>query len=88
MSRAEPVYRILLSAAGSDPGAAALLAGQARQRDQGQAQIARSLARARALRPGLRERDAADISTRSCPPRSTGCSSVTEAGRPSGTGNG
>src|SRR6266540_1614758 len=27
-------------------------------------------------------------STRSCPPRSTGCSSVTEAGRPSGTSNG
>jgi AcrR family transcriptional regulator len=61
MSRAEPVYRILVSAAGSDPGAAALLAGQARQRDQGQQQIARSLARAGALRPGLRERDTADI---------------------------
>jgi AcrR family transcriptional regulator len=61
MSRAEPVYRILVSAAGSDPAAAALLAEQARQRDQGQAQIARSLARAGALRPGLRERDAADI---------------------------
>lgn len=61
MSRAEPVYRILVSAAGSDPDAAALLAEQARQRDQGQGQIARSLARAGALRPGLRERDAADI---------------------------
>jgi len=61
MSRAEPVYRILVSAAGSDPGAAALLAEQARQRDQGQEQIALSLARAGALRPGLRERDAADI---------------------------
>jgi AcrR family transcriptional regulator len=61
MSRAEPVYRILVSAAGSDPGAAALLAEQARQRDQGQQQIARSLTRAGALRPGLRERDAADI---------------------------
>src|SRR6266700_174662 len=61
MSRAEPVYRILVSAAGSDPGAAALLAEQARQRDQGQEQIARSLARTGALRPGLRERDAADI---------------------------
>jgi AcrR family transcriptional regulator len=61
MSRAEPVYRILVSAAGSDPGAAALLAGQARQRDQGQEQIACSLARAGALRPGLCERDAADI---------------------------
>ena len=61
MSRAEPVYRILVSAAGSDPGAAALLAEQARQRDQGQEQIARSLARIGALRSALRERDAADI---------------------------
>ena len=61
MARAEPVYRILVSAAGSDPDAATLLAEQARQRDQGQEQIARSLARAGALRPGLRERDAADI---------------------------
>ena len=61
MSRAEPVHRILVSAAGSDPDAAALLAEQTRQRQQGQAQIARSLARAGALRPKLRERDAADI---------------------------
>ncbi len=61
MSRAEPVYRILTSAAGSDPTAAALLAEQARQRDQGQEQVARSLARSGALRPGLGERDAADI---------------------------
>jgi AcrR family transcriptional regulator len=61
MSRAEPVHRILVSAAGSDPDAAALLAEQTRHRRQGQAQIARSLARAGALRPKLRERDAADI---------------------------
>jgi TetR/AcrR family transcriptional regulator, regulator of autoinduction and epiphytic fitness len=61
ISRTEPVYRILLSAAGSDPDAAALLAAQHRQRQQGQAQIARALARAGALRPELRERDAADI---------------------------
>lgn len=61
MSRTEPVYRILVSAAGSDPEAAALLAEQTRHRDQGQGRIARSLARAGALRPGLRERDAADI---------------------------
>lgn len=61
MARAEPIYRILVSAADSDPDAAALLAAQARQRQQGQAQIARSLARAGALQPGLRERDAADI---------------------------
>ncbi len=61
MSRAEPLYRILLSAAGSDPDAAALLAELTRQRQQGQGQIARSLARVGALRPKLRERDAADI---------------------------
>jgi AcrR family transcriptional regulator len=61
MSRTEPVHRILVSAAGSDPDAAALLAEQTRQRQQGQARIARSLAQAGALRPGMRERDAADI---------------------------
>jgi AcrR family transcriptional regulator len=61
MARTEPVYRILLSAAGSDPDAAALLAEQTRHRQQGQARIARSLARSGALRPELRERDAADI---------------------------
>jgi AcrR family transcriptional regulator len=61
MSRTEPVYRILVSAAGSDPGAAALLAEQTRHRQQGQGQIARLLARGGALRPELRERDAADI---------------------------
>jgi AcrR family transcriptional regulator len=61
LSRAEPVHRILVSAAASDPEAAVLLAEYQRQRQQGQAQIARSLARARALRPKLRERDAADI---------------------------
>jgi AcrR family transcriptional regulator len=60
-SRAAPVYRILVSAAGSDPEAAALLAEYARKRQQGQGQIARSLARIGALRPDLRERDAADI---------------------------
>src|SRR6266700_4106489 len=47
--------------AGSDPDAAALLAELTRQRQQGHAQIARSLARAGALRPKLRERDADDI---------------------------
>jgi AcrR family transcriptional regulator len=61
LMRGEPVYRILVSAAGSDPDAAGLLAEETRQRQRGQAQIARSLARAGALRPGLRERDAADI---------------------------
>ena len=61
MSRTEPVHRILVSAAGSDPDAAALLAEQTRHRQRGQAGIARSLARAGALRAKLRERDAADI---------------------------
>jgi AcrR family transcriptional regulator len=61
MSRTEPLYRILVSAAGSDPEAAALLAERIRQRQQGQGQIARLLAEAGALQPGLSERDAADI---------------------------
>jgi AcrR family transcriptional regulator len=61
MARTEPVYRILVSAAASDRDAAALLAEQTRHRKEGQARIARSLARSGALRPELRERDAADI---------------------------
>ncbi len=61
MSRTEPLYRILVSAAGSDPEAAALLAERTRQRQQGQGQIAALLAEATALRPGLSEREAADI---------------------------
>jgi AcrR family transcriptional regulator len=56
-----PLYRVLVSAAGSDVDAAALLDALSRQRHQGQRLIARSLARAGALRPGVRERDAADI---------------------------
>jgi AcrR family transcriptional regulator len=61
MSRTEPIYQILVSAAGADPDATALLAEQARHRQLGQGGIARTLARAGALRPKLRERDAADI---------------------------
>jgi TetR/AcrR family transcriptional regulator, regulator of autoinduction and epiphytic fitness len=61
MSRGEPLHRILLSAAGSDPDAAALLTEVTRQRQHGHARIVRSLARAGALRPKLRERDADDI---------------------------
>ncbi len=61
MGRAGLAYRILADAAKSDPGAASLLAEIARQRHDGQRRIARALARAGALRPGLRERDAADI---------------------------
>ena len=60
-SRTAPIYRILVSAASSDPDASALLDELTSQRQQGQGRIARSLARAGALRPKLRARDAADI---------------------------
>jgi AcrR family transcriptional regulator len=60
-SRVAPLYRILVSAAGSDPDAAALLDELTRQRQTGQRLIARSLVGAGALRPELRERDAADV---------------------------
>jgi AcrR family transcriptional regulator len=60
-SRTAAIYRILVSAAASDTGAAALLDELTRQRQEGQGRIARSLARAGALRPRLRERDAGDI---------------------------
>jgi AcrR family transcriptional regulator len=60
-ARSSDVYRILTSAAASDPAAAELLADYQQQRDRGQGRIARSLARTRALRPGLRRRDAADL---------------------------
>jgi AcrR family transcriptional regulator len=58
-ARSSGVYRILAS--GSDPAAAALLADYQQQRADGQGRLARALARARALRPGLRQRDAADL---------------------------
>lgn len=61
MARTAPVHRILADAARSDEDAASLLAEIAVQRQAGQHRIARSLARSSALRPGLRERDAADI---------------------------
>ncbi len=60
-ARVAPMYRILVSAAGSDRDAAAILDELTRQRQHGQRVIARSLARAGALRPDLRERDAADV---------------------------
>jgi AcrR family transcriptional regulator len=60
-ARTAPIYRILVSTASSDPDAAALLDELTRQRQEGQGLIARSLARAGALRPELRQRDAADI---------------------------
>ncbi len=59
--RTNDVYLVVASAAGSDPAAAELLDEIRQQRDRGQGQIARALARARALKPGLRERDAADL---------------------------
>lgn len=61
MSRLSPVHQILLSAAGSDPEAAALLAEHNRQRQVGQGRIAHALAQNGALRPTLDERDAADV---------------------------
>jgi AcrR family transcriptional regulator len=61
MARVGPVHRILADAARADPEAAALLTEIARQRQEGQRRVARALARSGALRPGLRERDAADI---------------------------
>ena len=61
MARTAPVHRLLADAARSDPEAASLLAEIARQRQEGQQRVARSLARAGALREGLRERDAADV---------------------------
>jgi AcrR family transcriptional regulator len=61
LARTAPVHRILADAARSDEDAASLLAEIARQRHEGQRRIARSLARSKALRPGLRERDAADV---------------------------
>ena len=59
--RSNAVYRVLESAAGSDPAAAELLADIQRQRDRGQSQLARTLARKRLLRKGIREGDAADV---------------------------
>jgi AcrR family transcriptional regulator len=60
-TRTLPIYRILVSAAGSDPDAAALLADLTRQRDEGQGAVARSLARSGALKEGVSAREAADV---------------------------
>ena len=59
--RTSAIYRTLVNAAATDPGAATLLQQLTLQRQEGQGRIARSLARANALRPDLRQRDAADI---------------------------
>jgi AcrR family transcriptional regulator len=55
------VYPILVTAAGSDPQAAGLLAAYTRTREQGQRHLARALAARGTLRPGLSEQDADDI---------------------------
>jgi AcrR family transcriptional regulator len=59
--RTNDVYRVLVSAAGSDPAAAELLAEIQQQRSRGQRQIARALDRSKSLREGLHERDASDL---------------------------
>lgn len=59
--RATHAYPLLASAADSDPDAARLLEEYNQRRQRGQGTFARSLASAGALRPGLTERDAADI---------------------------
>jgi AcrR family transcriptional regulator len=59
--RTNDVYRVLESAAGSDPAAAQLLGAIREQRDEGQGRFARKLARAKQLKAGMRERDAADV---------------------------
>jgi AcrR family transcriptional regulator len=59
--RTNEIYRVLSNAAASDTGAAALFADYQKQRAQGQRNIARQVTRATGLRPGLRERDVADL---------------------------
>jgi AcrR family transcriptional regulator len=60
-TRTAPIYRILVSAASSDTDAAAILDELTRQRQEGQGRIATALARAKALRTGLRAQDAGDL---------------------------
>ena len=60
-SRTAAIYRILVSAAASDPDAATVVDELTNQRQRGQGRAARALARAHSLRAGLRERDAGDI---------------------------
>jgi len=55
------IYRVLVAAASSDRGAAALFDELSQQRQEGQRNIARALARRHGLRSGVSERDAADI---------------------------
>ena len=59
--RTNDVYRVLVSAAGSDPAAAELLDDVQHQRAGGQGLIAQTLARRGSLRDGLEEQDALDV---------------------------
>lgn len=60
-ARTSAIYRILTSAAASDPDTATLLEELTRQRQEGQGLVARALTRLGTLRPALQERDAGDI---------------------------
>src|SRR6185295_1797473 len=60
-TRTAPIYRILVSAASSDTDAASILDDLTRQRQEGQGRVATALARAKALRAGLRAQDAGDV---------------------------
>ena len=60
-TRTAPIYRILVSAASSGTDAATILDELTRQRQEGQGRVATALAQAKALRPGLRARDAGDV---------------------------
>jgi AcrR family transcriptional regulator len=59
--RTAPIYRILVSASSSDAEAATLLDELTRQRQEGQGRVATALAKTKALQPGLRAQDAADV---------------------------
>ncbi len=60
-TRTGPVYRILVSAASSEPDAAAILDDLTRQRQEGQGRVTAALAKAKVLRHGMTARDAGDI---------------------------
>ena len=79
-SRIASVYRILVSAAGSDPDAAALLDELTRQRQRGQSLVTRSLAAPARYGPRCASVTPPTSSTPSCPRSCTGCSSSTGGG--------
>ena len=61
MHRAGGLQHILATSAAVDDEAAEMLETTRRQRHQGQSRIVRALARRKALRPGLTQKEAADI---------------------------